>query len=196
MTSTRYRSCAARELTNTPVHLRSYERHVMTDTTAGRTGKASSAPKPTSGTPGSQVATGGDDSPLVTSQGRTSIADTVVAKIAGISAREVSGVHALGGGAARAVGALRDRIPGSRTNHSQGVTVEVGERQAAVDLDLVAEYGVAIVDLAAGVRRNVITTVEQMTGLEVTEVNITVHDVFLDDGNDDDDTAQQQSRVE
>ena len=134
-------------------------------------------------------------SPLVTPQGRTSIADTVVAKIAGISTREVSGVHALGGGAARAVGALRDRIPGSRTNHSQGVTVEVGERQAAVDIDLVAEYGVAIADLAAGVRRNVISTVERMTGLEVTEVNITVHDVFLDDGSDDDD-SQQQSRVE
>ena len=140
-----------------------------------------------------EVSSPGNAGPLVTSQGRTSIADTVVAKIAGISTREVSGVHALGGGAARAVGALRERIPGSRTNHSQGVTVEVGERQAAVDIDLVAEYGVAITDLAAGVRRNVISTVERMTGLEVTEVNITVHDVFLDDGSDDD---SQQSRVE
>lgn len=146
------------------------------------------------GSQASQVAQHGRDvdSPLVTSQGRTSIADTVVAKIAGISTREVSGVHALGGGAARAVGALRERIPGSRTNHSQGVMVEVGERQAAVDIDLVAEYGVAIADLAAGVRRNVITTVESMTGLEVTEVNITVHDVFLDDGSED----ESESRVE
>lgn len=136
-----------------------------------------------------------DNSPLVTSQGRTSIADTVVAKIAGISTREVAGVHDVGGGAARAVGALRDRIPGSRTNHSQGVTVEVGERQAAVDIDLVAEYGVAIADLAAGVRRNVITTVESMTGLEVTEVNITVHDVFLDDGTGEN-NDHAESRVE
>ncbi|MDQ2850139.1 Asp23/Gls24 family envelope stress response protein [Dermatophilaceae bacterium Sec6.4] len=136
-----------------------------------------------------------DNSPLVTPQGRTSIADTVVAKIAGISTREVAGVHDVGGGTARAVGALRDRIPGSRTNHSQGVTVEVGERQAAVDIDLVAEYGVAIADLAAGVRRNVISTVESMTGLEVTEVNITVHDVFLDDGTGENDNRA-ESRVE
>jgi len=77
-------------------------------------------------------------SALVTEQGKTTIADTVVAKIAGIAAGEVSGVHSLGGGAARAVGALRERIPGGRTNHSQGVSVEVGERQAAVDVQLVA----------------------------------------------------------
>ncbi|WP_018157441.1 Asp23/Gls24 family envelope stress response protein [Demetria terragena] len=133
-----------------------------------------------------------NDGALVTSQGRTSIADTVVSKIAGIAAGEVQGVHSLGGGAARAVGAIRERIPGSRTNHSQGVAVEVGERQAAVDIDLVADYGVAIADLATGVRRNVISSVERMTGLEVTEVNITVHDVFLDDGSED----EGPSRVE
>ena len=85
---------------------------------------------------------------LVSSDGRTTIADTVVSKIAGIAAREVSGVYALGGGASRAVGAIRERIPGSSTNHSQGVSVEVGERQAAVDIQLVAEYGVSIADLA------------------------------------------------
>lgn len=126
------------------------------------------------------------ESALVSTEGRTTIADTVVSKIAGIATREVAGVHSLGGGTARAVGAIRERIPGGRVNHSQGVRVEVGERQAAVDVDLVAEYGVAIADLAAGIRRNVITAVEQMTGLEVTEVNITVHDVHLDDDTEDD----------
>ena len=134
-----------------------------------------------------QVATrtgGGTTTALVSEQGRTSIADTVVSKIAGIATREISGVHDLGGGAARAVGALRERIPGSRTNLSQGVAVEVGERQAAVDVDIVAEYGVSIADLAAAIRRNVISSVEAMTGLEVTEVNITVHDIFLEDGTD------------
>lgn len=125
-------------------------------------------------------------SQLVTPEGRTIIADTVVAKIAGIAAHEVSGVYALGGGAARAVGALRERIPGSRTNRSQGVAVEVGEREAAVDIALVAEYGVAIVDLAAGIRRNVIGSIERMTGLEVTEVNIEVQDVHLPDDDRDD----------
>ncbi|SDD13038.1 Asp23/Gls24 family envelope stress response protein [Nocardioides lianchengensis] len=134
-------------------------------------------------------------SALVSEQGRTAIADTVVSKIAGLAAREISGVHDLGGGTARAVGAIRERIPGSRTNHSQGVAVEVGERQTAVDLDVVAEYGVAIADLAAAIRRNVISSVERMTGLEVTEVNITVHDVFVDDGSEADPEAS-SSRVE
>ncbi|GAA1982980.1 Asp23/Gls24 family envelope stress response protein [Terrabacter lapilli] len=136
-------------------------------------------------------------SPLVTEQGRTTIADTVVAKIAGIAAREVPGVHALGGGAARAVGAIRERIPGGRTNQGQGVAVEVGERQAAVDLQLVAEYGVSIADLAQGIRRNVIASIEGMTSLQVTEVNIEVQDVYLEsDGQDQDQSQQSEPRVQ
>jgi len=138
-------------------------------------------------------------SALVTEQGKTTIADAVVAKIAGIAAGEVSGVHALGGGTARAVGALRERFPGGRTNHSQGVSVEVGERQAAVDVQLVAEYGVSITDLAQGIRRNVISSVERMTGLDVTEVNIDVQDVFLESDEDEDgksDTPPSEPRVQ
>ena len=70
---------------------------------------------------------------LVTAQGKTSIADIVVEKIAGMATREISGVYKLGGGAARAFGAIREKIPGQAQSMSQGVTVEVGERQAAVD---------------------------------------------------------------
>ena len=103
----------------------------------------------------------------------------VVSKIAGLAAREVHGVHDLGGGAARTFGALRERIPGASTNVSQGVSVEVGEKQAAVDLNIVVEYGVAVADLAKAVRRNVISALERMTGLQVVEVNISVDDVHL-----------------
>ncbi|MGW5436972.1 Asp23/Gls24 family envelope stress response protein [Nocardia asteroides] len=124
-------------------------------------------------------------STLVTDQGTTTIADTVVQKIAGLAAREVRGVHDLGGGTARAIGALRDRIPGASSSIGQGVSVEVGEKQAAVDLELVVEYGVAIAELAIAVRRNVITAIEQMTGLEVVEVNINVNDVFIEDDTDE-----------
>jgi uncharacterized alkaline shock family protein YloU len=120
--------------------------------------------------------------------GRTIIADTVVAKIAGVAAREIGGVHSLGGGASRMVGALRERIPGGRINHSQGVDVEVGEKQAAIDIGIVADYGVAIHELAAGIRRNVILAVERMTGLDVTEVNVTVHDIYL--GEDEMDSPE------
>ncbi|RYB94717.1 Asp23/Gls24 family envelope stress response protein [Nocardioides oleivorans] len=121
---------------------------------------------------------------LDSTQGRTTIADTVVSKIAGLATKEVSGVYALGGGTARAVGAIRERIPGSSTNHSQGISVEVGEKEAAIDIQLVAEYGVAIADLAAGIRSNVIAAVERMVGLHVVEVNIEVQDVHIESDDD------------
>ncbi|MCP9271720.1 Asp23/Gls24 family envelope stress response protein [Mycolicibacterium arenosum] len=140
------------------------------------------------------VATGANG-PLTTSHGRTTIADTVVSKIAGLAAREVNGVHDLGGNTSRAVGALRERIPGASTNYAQGVSVEVGEKQAAVDIDIVAEYGVSISDLASGIRRNVIAALERMTGLEVVEVNITVHDVYVAT-EDDGDVESHLARVE
>lgn len=117
---------------------------------------------------------------LVTEKGKTAIADSVVAKIAGIAAQSVSGVHEMGTGTARAVGTIREMIPvGGGASESQGVKVEVGERQAAIDLDLVVEYGVSIVDVAEAVRGNVITKLERMTGLEVTEVNVSVDDLWL-----------------
>lgn len=137
---------------------------------------------------------GSASSPLQTEQGKTTIANSVVQKIAGLAAHEVSGVHALGGGAARALGVLRERMPGSSTSAGQGVAVEVGETQAAIDLDLVTEYGVSIAELAKAVRRNVIATVEGMTGLEVTEVNVTVNDVHLP--GDDDEQQQEPARVQ
>ena len=122
---------------------------------------------------------------LQTAQGTTSVADSVVAKIAGIAAREVSGVHQMGSGAARALGAIKDTLVGNNMPApTQGVTVEVGETDAAIDLDLVVEYGVSIPDLSRSVRNNVIQRVERMTGLSVTEVNIAVDDIWLDDGTD------------
>ena len=130
------------------------------------------------------------DTALITAQGKTTIADVVVEKIAGVATREVSGVYKLGGGTARAFGALREKIPGQSTNLSQGVAVEVGERQAAVDLDITVEYGFEIGELTKAVRRNVITSIEKMTSLQVTEVNIAVHDVHVPS---DDDTSDEQS---
>jgi uncharacterized alkaline shock family protein YloU len=112
--------------------------------------------------------------------GRTTISSLVVQKVAGLAAREVAGVHTLGGGGvSRAIGALRERIPGSGTVTTTGVSVEVGEKQTAIDLDVIVEYGARITDVARAVRRNVITAVEQITGLEVIEVNIAVNDIFL-----------------
>jgi len=128
--------------------------------------------------PRARTMEGGPSGSLVTDKGTTTIEDVVVAKIAGIAASEVSGVYDMGGGTARALSTMRGMVGGDKSL-SQGVSVEVGQRQAAVDLDLVAEYGIAIPELAGAVRRNVINAIERMCGLEVTEVNIRVDDVHM-----------------
>lgn len=138
-------------------------------------------------------------SDLKTSEGSTTISDSVVQKIAGISAREISGVYQLGGSASKAFGSIRSALPvgGSQPNVTSGVKVEVGETQAAVDLNVIVEYGVAISDLASSIRRNVISSVERMTGLKVTEVNISVDDVHLpSEDSDDDQGSQEPPRVQ
>ncbi|AZS89301.1 Asp23/Gls24 family envelope stress response protein [Streptomyces griseoviridis] len=159
--------------------------------------KTSSLPQ--SGARGTQTTTAvssgvaGSDQPAA-NRGRTSIADVVVVKVAGIAAREIPGVYDMGGGLSRTIGAVRDRVPGGRPNVGRGVKVEVGERQTAIDLDLVVEYGVPITDVARDVRENVISAVERVTGLEVVEVNVTVNDVHLPE--EDDEPSSADSRVE
>lgn len=119
-------------------------------------------------------------------RGRTTIADGVVEKIAGLAARDVLGVHAMGSGFSRTFGAVRDRVPGGTSKSvTRGVKAEVGEVQTALDLEIVVEYGVSIGDVARAVRENVIAAVERMTGLEVVEVNIAVTDVKLPEEEED-----------
>lgn len=116
---------------------------------------------------------------LVTEQGKTTISDMVVARIAGIAAREVPGVHDLATqGVGGAVAGLAQRIGGADTR-SQGVSVEVGEREAAIDLRVVVDYGVSIPQVAEAVRRNIMNRLGAMTGLIVKEVNIDVADLYF-----------------
>ena len=124
--------------------------------------------------------------------GRTTIADSVVATIAGIATREVEGVHTMGAGASRAVGAVRDRVARS-SDPTRGVKVEVGEEQAALDLDIIVVYGTEIADAAADIRSSVTNAVERMTGLEVVEINIHVRDVHVP--GDDSDEEEEEARV-
>ncbi|MGQ7313338.1 Asp23/Gls24 family envelope stress response protein [Microbacterium arabinogalactanolyticum] len=126
----------------------------------------------------------GRTAPAGASAGRTTIADGVVAKVAGIAAREVSGVYALGGGGARALGAIRDAV--NATDLTQGVKVEVGETQAAADITIVVEYPSPIQDVAENVRAAVADAITRLVGLQVVEVNVDVNDVHLPDDGDDD----------
>ncbi len=119
---------------------------------------------------------------LQSERGRTTMSDTVVAKIAGIAALEVEGIQ-MGSGSARAVGGFLDSVTGGGGGHqTRGVSVEVGEEEAAVELSMAVEYGKTIPQLSEAVRRNVISRVESLTGLRVVEVNITVNDVLLPEG--------------
>jgi len=127
---------------------------------------------------------GSQGSPLKGEMGNTTISNTVVAQIAGIAAlqAEVEGIQ-MGGGTSAAVGDFLQSVTGSVTgssgsvDYSRGVSVEVGEEEAAVDLTMTVEYGQSIPQITEAARRNVINRVESFTGLRVTEVNITVNDV-------------------
>jgi uncharacterized alkaline shock family protein YloU len=122
-------------------------------------------------------------SPLKTDMGTTTISTSVVSQIAGIAAQEVEKVQ-MGGGATAAVGGFLQSVTGSVTgggagggNFAKGVSAEVGEEEAAIDLTMAIEYGQSIPQLTEAARRNVINRVESLVGLRVTEVNITVNDV-------------------
>jgi len=125
-------------------------------------------------------------SPLKSEGGSTTISNAVVSQIAGIAAQEVEKVQ-MGGGTSAAVGGFLQSVAGSVTggstsgggNYSSGVSVEVGEEEAAVDLTMTIEYGQSIPQITEAARRNVINRVESLTGLRVTEVNITVNDVQI-----------------
>ena len=133
-------------------------------------------------TPTSSPATDGPGSPAGEPRGKTVINDAVVAKIAGLALRDVAGIHAVGGGAARAFGAIRDAI--SSTDHGQGVSVEVDENQVAVALSIVAGYPVPLQQVAEDARTAIIEAIETLVGLQVTEVNVTINDVHLPDEAD------------
>lgn len=132
---------------------------------------------------------------LHTELGDTTIADQVVEKIAGLATREVEGVYAMGSAAGRALSGLAQRLPGQAAKNAvgSGVSIEKGERQTAVEVSVVVEYGVSIVDVADNIRESVITAVEHATGLEVVEVNVSVTDVHLPDEDTDNEESDQGS---
>lgn len=100
------------------------------------------------------------------------IADEVVGIIAGLAATEVTGVAGMSGGL---VGGIAEML--GKKNLSKGVKVEVGERETAVDLFIIVEYGIRIPDVALRVQENVKRAIESMTGLDVVEVNVHVQGV-------------------
>lgn|SRR5687768_13332774 len=127
----------------------------------------------------------GEVASLHTEKGTTTIADSVVAKIASLAAKEVDGVDSLGGAISGALAGVVGRIRGDE-HKTAGVGVEVGSKQAAVDLSVTVRYPAPIPQVAEGVRQNVIDRIESMTGLEVVEVNVAISDLAFPGSGDDD----------
>lgn len=166
----------------------------MSETQSPRTpARSGAASEP--GEASSEATSRRGNEPLSSELGSTTIADAVVTKIVSIAAREVRGVYDLGGGTARAIGGVTRSvgIGGIGVDERmQGVAVELGEREAAVDLTVVVEYGESIPQIAKTLRENITRRIEGMTGLTVTEVNIAVNDLYFPG----DEAAAAPARVE
>lgn len=117
--------------------------------------------------------------------GAIRIADEVVSIIAGLAATEVEGIAGMSGGL---VGGIAEML--GKKNFSKGVKVEVGEKEAAVDLFIIVKYGIRIPDVALAVQENVKKAIENMTGLKVIEVNIHVQGVGFDEEDNEEDEVR------
>lgn len=104
--------------------------------------------------------------------GSIRIADEVVATIAGLAAHEISGVAGMSGGLAGGIAEIL-----GKKNLAKGIKVEVGEKEAAVDLYVIVEYGVRIPEIASQIQDSVKSAIETMTGLNVVEINVHVQGV-------------------
>ena len=112
--------------------------------------------------------------PVVPQLGKTTISDEVVTQLVEIAAKEVQGIHSIAKqGIGDQITGFTQRLSG-KSEAGQGITVEVGEREVAIDLRVIALYGVKVSDLAANLRRVIIDRIESLLGLVVKEVNIQI----------------------
>lgn len=116
-----------------------------------------------------------EENSIIDDYGSVKISEEVVAIIAGIAATDVPGVAGMSGGIAGGIAEIL-----GRKNLSKGVKVEVGEKEAAIDLYLIVEFGARIPEVAWDIQEKVKTAVQTMTGLNVVEVNIHVQGVNFD----------------
>ncbi len=127
-----------------------------------------------------------ESSPLRTAHGDTTIANEVISKVVGIAAQGVPGVQ-MGGGGSGALGGFMESVTGgSSSNPMRGVAIHVDDVEASIDLTMAVEYGKSIPQITDQVRRAIVSQVEGMLGMTVSEVNITVTDVIFPDPNQND----------
>lgn len=124
--------------------------------------------------PDPEVTVGDADIP-----GTTTVQDSVIGKVIGVSASRVPGVHALGDGTARAFGFLRDAL--GQTDLSQGVSVTNDDGTVSVQAVIVVEFPHPVQEVAAGVRREIATAISVTLGMTVGDIDVSVNDVHVTD---------------
>ena len=115
------------------------------------------------------------------------IADEVVAVVAGVAVAEIPGVYSMAGGFA---GGITEVLSGKK-NLSKGIKVEVGEKEAKIDVNIIVEYGTRIPDIAFEIQNRVKKAVENMTGLKVTQVNVHVQGVNTEPNKEEEPEAEE-----
>jgi uncharacterized alkaline shock family protein YloU len=133
---------------------------------------------------------------LAADRGKTTIGNEVVEKIAGIAAREVPGVFDLGGDVARVLSAVKEKLRLGEESAAQGVSVKLEGKAAEISITIVIEFGFQVFSVTEKVREKVISSVENLLGLEVTGVDVTVDDVHVpEDGTASADAERAKSYV-
>lgn len=107
--------------------------------------------------------------------GIVKISDEVVEVIAGLAASEIDGIVGM---STKLVGGIT-KILTAKKSVSKGVKVTVGEDSASIDIFVVVTYGTKILDVARKVQENVKKSVESMTGLKVSAVDVYVQNMVL-----------------
>ena len=103
------------------------------------------------------------------------ISNDVVASIAGVAVSEVQGVYSMAGGIAGGI----SEVFGGKKNLTKGIKVEVGEKETKIDVNIIVEYGTRIPDVAFEIQNRVKKSVETMTGLKVSNINVHVQGVNM-----------------
>ena len=119
------------------------------------------------------------------------IANEAVATYAGIAVSEVSGVYGMAGGFA----GLTEALSGKK-NLTKGIKVDVGEKDAKIDVSIIVEYGARIPDVAFEIQTKVKKSVENMTGLKVVEVNVHVQGVHAITEKEEKETNKEENKDE
>ena len=115
------------------------------------------------------------------------ISNDVVAVIAGVAVSEVRGVASMSGGFA---GGITEVLSGKK-NLSKGIKVDADEKEVKIDVNIIVEYGTRIPDVAFEIQNRVKKSVENMTGLKVTEVNVHVQGVKTERDNYEEETEKE-----